>query len=624
MAFLCLKIPVIVSKYQPKKEHTMSTQIKLLFKIMKGKRLLYLFAILSIGIATLFALLPPVIIKITIDSVLGDKSFSPFILKIVNSIGGSEFLKHNLWICGLSIVFIMAFNCFFQFLKGRLASVAAEKIARDLREQLYNTLQNLPFQYHVMAHTGDLIQRCTSDVETIRRFLASQLTEMGRCIFIIILSVIIMFSLNVKMAFLSIMVLPIIFVYAYIFFKKVQKRFKLVDEKEGELSSVVQENLTGVRVVRAFGRANFEIAKFETKNKQFVELVLKLNTLLAWYWSISDFLCFTQIVVVLAAGTYFTVNGVITLGTLVLFNSYILMVLWPARQLGRILTDMGKTYVSLTRIFEILDTPQEIDDKDALCPSLRGDIKFENLNFEYEKNKPVLKNISFDIKKGETIAILGQTGAGKSSLMHILLRLYDYQSGTIKINGIELKHIDKKWLRKNIGIVLQEPFLYSKTIKENLKMARSNVSEHEIIEATTIASVHDVIESFEKGYETPIGERGVTLSGGQKQRVAIARTLIKNCAILIFDDSLSAVDTETDAEIRSALKEKSNDVTTFIISHRITTLAQADRIIVIENGELKDIGSHDELIKKEGLYSRIWSIQNMLEDDFILEESLEV
>jgi ATP-binding cassette subfamily B protein len=426
--------------------------------------------------------------------------------------------------------------------------------------------------------------------------------------------------MSIKMTLISMAVVPVIFVFSFIFFSKVKAAFKLADEAEGRLSTVLQENLTGVRVVRAFGRQAFEVEKFDQKNREFRDLNYRLMNLLALYWSSSDFLIMFQMGVVLILGVYWASSGDLTLGTLIAFMNYEGRLLWPVRQMGRILTDMGKTQVSLGRIQEIVEKPKEDMDEDGLKPDINADIEFKNVYFEYEPGRPVLKNVSFKVKKGQTVAILGPTGSGKSSLVHLLQRLYDYQKGSITIGGVELKKINKKWLRKYVGIVLQEPFLFSKTIKDNIGLPKKDVDDNEIIEAAKIACIHDVITQFDKGYETPVGERGVTLSGGQKQRVAIARTLIQDSSILIFDDSLSAVDTETDAAIREALNERSRNVTTFIISHRITTVSQADLILVLEDGQIVQSGTHEELINEEGMYRRIWSIQSSLEEE--LEESL--
>ncbi|MGV8981715.1 ABC transporter ATP-binding protein [Clostridium sp.] len=589
--------------------------MKKLLKLTKGNRLLYFTAILSIAAATFIAMLEPMIIKITIDSVIGNKPLDvPVpIEKLVIMVGGTGVLLRNLWICSLSLVILTCVRGIFLFLRGKLSAQAAENIARNMRVKIYDHIQNLPYAYHVKAESGDLIQRCTSDVDTVRKFFAAQMVEIGRAFFIVSFAIIMMLSLNKKMTAIAMVIVPIIFIFSYVFFYKIKNTFEKADSQEGVLTSVLQENLSGVRVVKAFGRQNFEIEKYENENMKYRDLNFKLVKLLSTYWSTSDVLCMTQIGLVLVSGIYFAVNGEISLGTLVVFNTYEGMLLWPVRQLGRILSDMGKMSVSLQRITNIMDVPVEQEHGKALKPEIGGEISFENVNFEYESDNEILSGISFKVKKGETIAIVGPTGSGKSSLVHLLLRLYDYDSGSIKIDGVEVKDIERKHMRSNIGIVLQEPFLYSRTIKENIKMAKIDSKDIEIQNAATVAAVHNVINSFEKGYDTIVGEKGVTLSGGQRQRVAIARTLIKDMPILIFDDSLSAVDTETDRVIREELKKKNKGSTTFIISHRISTVMAADKIIVLNHGKIENIGTHKTLIKKDGIYKRIWEIQTSLD-----------
>jgi ATP-binding cassette subfamily B protein len=507
----------------------------------------------------------------------------------------------------------------FLYFKGKWAAMASEGIAQNIRNRLYDHLQHVPFDYHVKAKTGDLVQRCTSDVDTIRRFLAVQLVEIGRAIFMVGFALSFMLPMSLKMTLVAMALVPLIFSFAVIFFMKVKEAFQASDEAEGRLSTVLQENLTGVRVVRAFGRQKFEIDKFEETNAEYRDLTYRLLHLLAAYWSSSDFISLIQISSVLVIGTYWTVQGSITLGTLLAFSSYVGMLLWPIRQMGRVLTDMGKTIVSMGRIREILESPAEDFLEHTPQIAVRGTIEFDDVSFGYEPGHPILHNISFEVQAGQTVAILGPTGSGKSTLMHLLPRLYDYTSGSIRIDGKELRDYDRKAIRSQIGIVLQEPFLFSRSIKDNIGIAQSKIVDDEVYRAAQIASVHDVIQQFDKGYETAVGERGVTLSGGQKQRVAIARTVMSDCPILIFDDSLSAVDTETDAAIRRALNKRSKDTTTFIISHRITTLAEADLILVMDEGRIVQQGTHAELLSIPGLYGRIWALQNSLEQEFDLE-----
>ncbi len=370
-----------------------------------------------------------------------------------------------------------------------------------------------------------------------------------------------------------------------------------------------------MRVVKAFSRQQFESDNFDSKNVAHRNLVNKLVVDLSLYWALADLISFTQVGLVVVAGTYFTVKGEITLGTLVAFTTYIYMLIWPVRQLGRTLTDMGKATVSIKRIDGILQEPIEVLLENGKEPKIEGHIEFENVSFEYEKDKPVLKDISFEIKPGETIAFIGPTGSGKSSLVHLLPRLYEYNKGSIKIDGTQLNTIDKHWIRKNIGLVLQEPFLYAKTIKENIRLSDPKLIDFKVYDAAKIASIHNDILSFEEEYETMVGERGVSLSGGQKQRMAIARTIINNNPIVIFDDSLSAVDTSTDIQIRKALNERKDKSTTIIISHRISTVAEADMIYVIDKGKIVQRGKHEDLIQVEGLYKRVYTIQSSFEDN---------
>jgi ATP-binding cassette subfamily B protein len=595
--------------------------LKLLWSFMKGNRLMYFGAIISIGLATLFSFFSPLVIRLTVDSIIGGKEINApsIVLRMIEAVGGTTMLAQNLWICGLLLILLSALNGIFTFLKGKWTAMAAETTARNIRNKLYNHLQHVHYDYHVKAETGDVLQRCTSDVDTIRAFLAVQFVEIGRALFMLTLSLTIMMSLDVRMTLISMIVVPFIFTFAIVFFMRVKKTFKASDEAEGRLSNVLQENLTGVRVVRAFARQDYEIDKFDEKNTDYRDLTYDLLKLLAGYWSSSDLLCMLQIGAVLTFGSYWASIGRISLGTLIVFITYESMLLWPVRQMGRILTDLGKSLVSLKRIEEIFENPIEEPAEGEMKPEIKGEIEFKNVTFGYDVEKPILKNVSFKVKAGQTVAILGPTGSGKTSLVHLLPRLYDFNEGSITIDGIDIRKIEKKWLRKNIGIVLQEPFLYSKSIIENIGLAKDNALEEEVYHAAQTASVHSVIQEFEQGYETMVGERGVTLSGGQKQRVAIARTLILNSPVLIFDDSLSAVDTETDTAIRKALSQRDKSTTTFIISHRITTLSEADFIVVLDEGQVVQIGTHQELISQEGLYNRIWSIQNALEEESVDE-----
>jgi ATP-binding cassette subfamily B protein len=404
-------------------------------------------------------------------------------------------------------------------------------------------------------------------------------------------------------------VLPAIFGFGYVFFLRVKHVFGESDESEGRLSATLQENIAGIRVVRAFARKNHEMAKFDEKNRDFRDKTYRLIRLLAWYWSISDLLCFTQIGLVMSVGGLWAAQGRLSLGTAVVFFTYVGRLLWPVRQMGRILTEMGKSTVALRRIQEVLDTPPEMETGEY-CGDVKGAVEFRGVGFRYGNERPILRNLSFRVEPGEIVALLGATGSGKSTLAHLIPRLYDPSEGEIFIDGVSTTDWDQRHLRRQICIVLQEPFLFNRTVRDNVALAVPGADDEDVFASTEASSLHGVIESFEDGYDTVVGEGGVTLSGGQKQRVALARTLIRNPRIIILDDSLSAVDAETDRCIRENLKKRFGGVTVFIIAHRASTLKEADRILVLEDGRISQQGRHDELVARDGLYKRIWDLQS--------------
>ncbi len=597
-------------------------RFKMLYTFIKGFRWYYVLAIIFTMLAIVFNYLMPQVIRLIVDVISGAKELSmpQFILDYINRQGGSEFIKNNLLLSAGASLLLAVLSGVFTFLYRYCMAKASEGTVRKLRNHLFDHIQKLPYSWHVKNQTGDIIQRCTSDVETIKNFLSIQFIEMVRTVFLVTFSLTLMFMMNVKLSLIATAFIPVVVAYSAIFFKKIADRFKYADEAEGALSAMVQENFTGVRVVRAFGRQAYEIENFDTKNDYFANYWIKLGYLLSKYWGIGDLVSGLQVMLIIILGAIEAANGVITLGEFLVFVFYNAMLVWPVRQFGRILSEMSKTSVSLSRIKEIVSEEQENDNPGAISPDMNKDIEFKNVTFDYEGQKPVLKNISFKIKAGTTFGILGGTGSGKSTIMYLLDRLYELPegNGSIEIGGVDIRNIKLEHLRSNIGFVLQEPFLFSKTIQQNIDAFKGTNSIEEIRHFAEVAAVDDAIMGFSKGYDTIVGERGVTLSGGQKQRVAIARMLMQHSPIMIFDDSLSAVDSETDAKIRGSLKENTSNSTVILVSHRITTLMNADVILVLEDGQISEMGTHKELLENEnGIYRKIYDIQSSLETELL-------
>jgi len=591
------------------------------FLIKKAGKWRWLLAVsvLATLLGTLFSFLLPQVIRVTVDSILGSKPYDlpAVVTGFIESHWSREYLRGHLYIPAAFAAALAILSGFMNYLRRYEAGRFAEGTVKDLRDSLFSRIARLPFSWHIKVQTGDIVQRCTSDIETIRSFLSMQLVELTRVIIMVVTAALMMLTINVRLTMITLFFIPVITGYSVFFYAKAGKRFMKADEAEGVLMTTVQENLTGVRVVRAFGREAYEFEKFNRANEAFSKLWLRLGDILSIYWGVGDFVTGMQNAIILLLGVVFVVQGQgLTLGGLIAFMSYNAQITWPIRSLGRILSEMSRTGVSVGRIRDILEETPETDPPDALCPKLSGELEFKDVTFSYGDGAPVLKNVSFKVPKGSTLAILGTTGSGKSSIAHLLTRLYDLPegSGEVSIDGIDIRSIARDCLRRQVGLVLQEPFLFSRTIFENIRAAR-DLTPEQVRDCAATAAVDEAILSFDKGYDTIVGERGVTLSGGQKQRVAIARMLAQEPAVMIFDDSLSAVDTVTDAKIREALTERLGRKTTILISHRATTLMEADFIIVLDEGKIVEQGTHQELMKKGGMYSRVVSLQSSLSED---------
>ena len=586
----------------------------------------FLTATLCACLSMLLGAATPQIIRITVDSILGtqEPALPGFVKELLRWDSLAQQPRQALVVASVAVLVVAVFRGLFSYGERLEMAKGTQKYLKSIRDDLYCHIQRLPFAWHKANPTGDIIQRCTSDVDVIRNFACSQLLQVFRTVFLIVLYLSIMFAMNVRLSLIALIFIPVVGLSSAVFYRLIANRFKAADEAEGELTTCAQENLTAVRVVRAFGRERHEEEKFNGKNEFFSALWIKLGKLMSVYWASGTLLTCLQVMVIVIAGAVEAVNGDLTLGDFLVFVSYNSSLAWPVRALGRVLADMSKAGVSMDRVGYILQAAEEKDSPDAV-EAVTGDIEFRHVTFAYE-GQDVLRDVSFTIREGETFAILGSTGSGKSTIVHLLDRLYDLpeQGGEITIGGVDIRTMRRDSLRSQVGLVLQEPFLFSRTVGENICATRPDATEEEMRRAAAIACVDEAINTFADGYDTVVGERGVTLSGGQKQRVAIARMLMQQAPILIFDDSLSAVDAETDAKIRAALRDTLQQATVILVSHRVTTLMQADRILVLEDGRVSDIGTHAELISRPGLYKDIYDIQMRSDDRALILEGGEV
>ncbi len=587
-------------------------KLSLLWKFLKGTKRYFLVTVLAAGVTALADMLQPQIIRAAVDCALGGKEadFPAFVMDLVNAIGGFSYLGEHLWIMALAILIVAVFQVASQYLFRVYNTKASETLVKTMRDQLFSHIQRLPFSWHMKNRTGDIIQRCTSDIETTKNFLSEQLTSVFRIVILLVLSVCFMLSMHVELTCIALIPAPLVLAYSFYFHRQIHDGFLDCDENEGKLSSIAQENLTGVRVVRAFGRERAECDKFNAQNDHYTGLWEKMAKVLSRFWSISDVFSGIQILLAVVCGAYFCVQGTLTEGEYIAFISYNSMLVWPIRQLGRMISEMSKAGVSIDRVFYIMSSPLEQDAPQAQEVPMDGDICFSHVSFGYENAPQLLHDISFTMKAGTTLGILGGTGSGKSTLMMLLDKLYPLQDGSITIGGVDIRDIKTDHLRRNIGMVLQEPYLFSRTIAENIGITAAAIDMDAIRSAAAAAALDETVTSFASGYDTVVGERGVTLSGGQKQRAAIARMLAQDVPIMIFDDSLSAVDTQTDAKIRAAISQRFGKASVILISHRITTLCAADKILVLDQGRIAEEGTHEQLKRAGGIYQKIYETQN--------------
>ena len=589
------------------------TTFVLLRQFLRGSTPVFAASMIFAALVSFLDMVGPRLISFTVDSVIGDKppQLPGPLAKALQQAGGVGVFREAPYLVALIVIFVALLAGICRFLFRYLNGAAAEKFVKNMRDRLYEKIEHLPYAWHGENSTGDIIQRCTSDVENIKVFVSEQLTSLVRVVVLILLAVGFMVAIDPLMTLIASIFIPTVIGYSLFFYSRIGSAFEKADAQEGRLSAIAQENLTGVRVVRAFGRESYEQERFSKQNKTYTGFWIHLMKILTLNWVAGDIMTGTQYLLVTVMGAVFCVNGRITAGQFIAFFTYNAMLTWPVRSLGRVISEMSKAHISLDRLRYIMNTPEEPLVEGAF-PEGSADIRFEHVSFTYPgTDKKVLDDVSFTIPAGSTFGILGATGSGKSTLMYLLEHLYTLKEGEgrILIGDTDIRDIPADRLREQVGMVLQEPFLFSRSLEENIKIAAPSADREAVRSAVRTSDLEDTIDNFPAGYDTFVGERGVTLSGGQKQRTAIAQMLIRKCPVMIFDDSLSAVDAQTDERIRLALRRDTAGATVILIAHRVMTLMRADNIIVLDGGRIAQQGTHDQLMAEDGIYRTVYELQ---------------
>jgi ATP-binding cassette subfamily B protein len=520
-------------------------------------------------------------------------------------------------IIALTMIIFQMMRYVLIFFEGYLRGKLKESVGRDIRNDLYNHIQDLSFRYHNKVDTGDLIQRVTSDVDTSTEFLSEGLGEAIWMIVAVASSAVQVFLIEPKIALIALIALPINIFFPILYFKKIDKLNEENEKAESQMTVVIQENLQCMKIVKAFGNEKYEIAKLDEKSQKFRDKTKKVNYISAWFWSFMDLVGYGEYSAVLIASIVLSTKSVMSFTEVIACIGLIGGLIWPLRGLGRLVGSLSKSNVAMGRLSEIFQEKSEFLINGQLKPPIFGNIEFRHVYFKFpDSDDYLIDDMSFTIKGGQTVAFIGRTGSGKSTIINLLLRMYEITSGEILIDGVSIKDIEKHYLRRMIGTVFQEPFLYSKSIRQNIAIASVEATEEQIILAAQISQMAEEIANFKDGYETIVGEKGSSLSGGQKQRLSIARVLVETKPLLIFDDALSALDSKTDLEVRQAIRNHFPQQSMIIITHRITTAKEADQIIVIDKNKVEAIGNHESLKNQPGLYQKLWDIQGKLESEF--------
>ena len=591
------------------------TGLSLLRYELRGSTVFFVISMILSAAVTLIDLINPRIVSCVIDYIIGSEPLpkSGVETELVRLFGGVGHIRANLYIPALVVVFSACAGLILRYLQSVMNSIGAERFVKRIRNTVFSRVDRLSLPWYGCNSTGDILQRCTSDVETVKNFVASQLTAFVRIILMIVLSIIFMAGIDASLTVIAAAFIPVIVGYSLYFHSRIGKIFMEADIQEGIVSSIVQENLTGIRVVRAFGKEAYECGRFVEKNEEYTGMWVKLMRLMSLFWNVGDLISALQVMIVVIIGTVFCVNGEMTAGSFVAFVSYNAMLMWPVRELGRIIADLSRAGVSIVRIRYIMNSePEKLDDEAADFGGSESPlIEFRNVSYSYIDGTYALKDIDLHINKGEKIGIIGGTGSGKTTLTDLLMRMCDEGrvKGSVMYRGRDITEYPLAAFRKRFSRVLQEPFLFSGTIADNIRISDSAADDSAVREAADKAALLAAAEKFTDGLDTFVGERGVTLSGGQKQRCAIAAALAKDADVYIFDDAFSALDAQTETEVRRNIYEKLADKTVIFISHRISTISGCDRIYVLDGGRIAASGTHAGLIAEEGIYRDIYELQ---------------
>jgi ATP-binding cassette subfamily B multidrug efflux pump len=527
------------------------------------------------------------------------------------SVTGSDPVKGPLLIFSVSLVFIALITGLFNFIQRYATTIVGQSATFNMRDDMYNSLLEQSFSFYDQQRTGQLMARATGDINMLGRFYQMGVRMLLSSVLLLVLVLYSLVSINMTLTLISVTVIPFVFLATREFSRRIGPLWAAVREQNGVITSVLQENLAGVRVVRGFSREKHEEKKFSTELQGFFDMNITMARIRAFFMPLATFISSIGFVLIIWYGGGQVIANALTVGSLVAFYFYLARLMRPVRMIGFMTSMVVRALAAGNRVFDIIDAEVEVHDKEdaSEVSEIQGHITFQDVWFSYDGSNMVLKDIDLDVQPGQTVAILGATGSGKSSIINLIPRFYDVSKGSIKLDGTDLRDLKIKSLRGTIGIVRQEPFIFSTTLRENIAYGVQNASLDDIREAARRAKIDDFIDGLPDGYNTKVGERGVTLSGGQKQRVAIARALLKNPKILIMDDSTSSVDTQTEYEIQQALDELLEDRTTFIITQRLSSIKKADYIIVLEDGEISEEGTHNQLITNEGIYRKLYETQ---------------